>query len=134
MNGLLELISGFVGELRRAGLPVSLTENLDALEAVKVVPVEDREAFKYALGATLVKDAAHWQVFETIFEVYFSLRGTTSSTRATSRLMSSGATSKTKRGSGKARARVLAAAVSRRSRRKSSPTCSCERSCKAIRR
>jgi len=75
MNGLLELISGFVGELRRAGLPVSLTENLDALEAVKVVPVEDREAFKYALGATLVKDAAHWQVFETIFEVYFSLRG-----------------------------------------------------------
>jgi uncharacterized protein with von Willebrand factor type A (vWA) domain len=75
MNGLLELISGFVAELRRAGLPVSLTENLDALEAVKVVPVEDREAFKYALGATLVKDAAHWQVFETIFEVYFSLRG-----------------------------------------------------------
>ena len=69
MNGLLELISGFVAELRRAGLPVSLTENLDALEAVKVVPVEDREAFKYALGATLVKDAAHWQVFETIFEV-----------------------------------------------------------------
>ena len=75
MNGLLELISGFVAELRRAGLPVSLTENLDALEAVKVVPVEDREAFKYALGATLVKDAAHWHVFETIFEVYFSLRG-----------------------------------------------------------
>ena len=75
MNGMLELISGFVAELRRAGLPVSLTENLDALEAVTVIPVEDREAFKYALGATLVKDASHWQVFETIFEVYFSLRG-----------------------------------------------------------
>jgi len=76
VNGLLELIAGFVAELRRAGLPVSLTENLDALEAVKVVPLEDRDAFKYALGATLVKDSAHWQVFETIFEVYFSLRGT----------------------------------------------------------
>ncbi|MGA0064130.1 MAG: vWA domain-containing protein [Ilumatobacteraceae bacterium] len=75
MSGLLELISGFVAELRRAGLPVSLTENLDALEAVKVIPLEDRDAFKYALGATLVKDSAHWQVFETIFEVYFSLRG-----------------------------------------------------------
>ena len=72
---VIDLMSGFVAELRRAGLPVSLTENLDAMEAVKVIPIEDREAFKAALGATLVKDAAHWRVFETIFEVYFSLRG-----------------------------------------------------------
>jgi uncharacterized protein with von Willebrand factor type A (vWA) domain len=56
-------------------LPVSLTENLDAMEAVKHIPVEDREAFKYALGATLVKNNSHWKAFETIFEVYFSLRG-----------------------------------------------------------
>ena len=72
---VIDLMSGFVGELRRAGLPVSLTENLDAMEAVKVIPIEDREAFKYALGATLVKNSSHWRVFETIFEVYFSLRG-----------------------------------------------------------
>ena len=68
-------MSGFIAELRSAGLPVSLTENLDAMEAVKVIPIEDRDAFKYALGATLVKNNAHWRVFETIFEVYFSLRG-----------------------------------------------------------
>ncbi len=68
-------MSGFIAELRNAGLPVSLTENLDAMEAVKVIPIEDRDAFKYALGATLVKNNAHWRVFETIFEVYFSLRG-----------------------------------------------------------
>jgi uncharacterized protein with von Willebrand factor type A (vWA) domain len=72
---VLDLMSGFVQELRQAGLPVSLTENLDAMEAVKVIPIEDRDAFKSALGATLVKDAAHWRVFETVFEVYFSLRG-----------------------------------------------------------
>ena len=72
---VLDLMSGFIAELRNAGLPVSLTENLDAMEAVKVIPIEDREAFKYALGATLVKNNAHWRVFETIFEVYFSLRG-----------------------------------------------------------
>ena len=35
----------------------------------------DREAFKYALGATMVKNNAHWRSFETVFEVYFSLRG-----------------------------------------------------------
>jgi uncharacterized protein len=72
---LTELLSGFIAELRTAGLPVSLTENLDAMEAVKHIPIEDREAFKYALAATLVKNASHWRVFETVFEVYFSLRG-----------------------------------------------------------
>lgn len=72
---MLELLSGFIQELRRAGLPVSLTENLDAMEAVKHVPLEDREAFKAALAATLVKNSAHWKAFETVFEVYFSLRG-----------------------------------------------------------
>ena len=72
---LLELLTGFIRELRDAGLPVSLTENLDAMEAVKHIPLEDREAFKYALAATLVKSNAHWRAFETVFEVYFSLRG-----------------------------------------------------------
>ncbi|MEP6658993.1 MAG: VWA domain-containing protein [Acidimicrobiales bacterium] len=71
----LDLLSGFIQELRAAGLPVSLTENLDAMEAVKHVPLDDREAFKFALAATLVKNNSHWRVFETVFEVYFSLRG-----------------------------------------------------------
>ena len=72
---LLELLNGFIIELRSAGLPVSLTENLDAVEAVKHIPIEDRETFKYALAGTLVKNHSHWRAFETVFEVYFSLRG-----------------------------------------------------------
>jgi uncharacterized protein len=72
---MTELLAGFIAELRSAGLPVSLTENLDAMEAVKHIPLEDREAFKYALAATLVKNNTHWRAFETVFEVYFSFRG-----------------------------------------------------------
>jgi len=72
---MLDLLGGFIRELREAGLPVSLTENLDAMQAVKHIPLEDREAFKYALAATLVKNNTHWRAFETVFEVYFSLRG-----------------------------------------------------------
>ena len=72
---MLELLAGFIVELRNAGLPVSLTENLDAMEALSHIPLEDRDAFKYALGATLVKNNTHWKSFETVFEVYFSLRG-----------------------------------------------------------
>ena len=72
---MLDLMAGFIQELRNAGLPVSLTENLDAMEAITYIPLEDREAFKFALGATLVKNSSHWRAFETVFEVYFSLRG-----------------------------------------------------------
>jgi uncharacterized protein with von Willebrand factor type A (vWA) domain len=56
---LLDLLNGFIVELRLAGLPVSLTESLDAMEAVSHIPIEDRDAFKYALGATLVKNYSH---------------------------------------------------------------------------
>jgi len=72
---VLDLLSGFIVELRNAGLPVSLTENLDAMEAITHIPIEDRDAFKYALAATLVKHENHWKAFETVFEVYFSHRG-----------------------------------------------------------
>ena len=66
---ILELLNGFVIELRNAGIPVSLTENLDAMYAIKHIPLEDREAFKYALAATMVKNQNHWKAFETVFEI-----------------------------------------------------------------
>ena len=72
---MADLLAGFIVELRSAGIPVSLTENLDAMRAVEQIPLLDREAFKYALAATMVKNHAHWRAFETVFEVYFSLRG-----------------------------------------------------------
>jgi uncharacterized protein with von Willebrand factor type A (vWA) domain len=72
---VLDILGGFVAELRASGIPVSLTESIDAAEAVGHIPLDDREAFKYALAATLVKDASHWAAFETIFDVFFSKRG-----------------------------------------------------------
>ena len=72
---MLDLLTGFVAELRAGGIPVSLTEHLDAAEALRHVPMEDREAVKYTLGASLVKTSSHWRAYETAFEIYFSLRG-----------------------------------------------------------
>ena len=45
----------------RQGCRCSLTENLDAMEAITHIPLEDRDTFKYALGATLVKNSSHWR-------------------------------------------------------------------------
>ena len=72
---MLDLLTGFIAELRAAGIPVSLTEHLDAAEAMRHIPLEDREGLKYALGASLVKSSTHWRAYETTFEIYFSLRG-----------------------------------------------------------
>jgi len=72
---VLDVLTGFVAELRRAGLPVSVTEEADAAEALGHLPLEDRQAVKFALAATLVKSANHWRAFDTAFEIYFALRG-----------------------------------------------------------
>ncbi|MGI8685703.1 MAG: vWA domain-containing protein [Acidimicrobiales bacterium] len=70
---MLEVLAGFIRELRASGLPVSLTEDLDAMEALRHVPLTDRAAFKGALAATLVKSHSHRTVFDTVFDVYFAL-------------------------------------------------------------
>src|SRR2546421_4883957 len=71
---MLDVISGFVHELRAAGLPVSMTENLDAMRALEHVPMQDRAAFKTALAATLVKHVSHRPTFDVLFDVYFALQ------------------------------------------------------------
>ena len=73
-GGLLGRFSGFVAELRTAGIPVSTTEVIDAAEALRHLPLEDRTALKAGLGAALVKQDGHWRTFETMFELYFSLQ------------------------------------------------------------
>lgn len=75
-QSMLDVLQGFVHELRAAGLPVSMTENLDAMRAVEYVDFTDREALRCTLGATLVKHATHRVAFDTVFDVYFSLWST----------------------------------------------------------
>ncbi len=69
---MLELLGGFVEELRGAGIPVSLGEAIDAAEAAVLTPLSDRRLLRAALGATLVKSEEHWPTFSTLFDVWFS--------------------------------------------------------------
>lgn len=66
-----ERILEFIGDLRRAEIRVSPSEALDALAASAEVGLHDREMFKTALAATLVKEARDRETFDRIFNLYF---------------------------------------------------------------
>jgi uncharacterized protein with von Willebrand factor type A (vWA) domain len=71
---LLNLLGDFIGELRSAGIPVSMSEHVDAARAMEVIVLSDRELVRSSLATTLVKDGDHLTVFNTAFEVFFSTR------------------------------------------------------------
>jgi uncharacterized protein with von Willebrand factor type A (vWA) domain len=70
---VLDHLAAFVGELRAAGLPVSLTENVDAMQAVRHVALDDREALRVAMAATMVKRREHRPAFDAVFDAFFCL-------------------------------------------------------------
>ncbi|HEX2048476.1 MAG TPA: VWA domain-containing protein [Acidimicrobiales bacterium] len=74
---MLDLLAGFVGELRAAGLPVSLTENIDAMDAVRHVALDDREGLRTAMAATMVKRPEHRPAFDAVFDSFFALAPST---------------------------------------------------------
>ncbi|MGH8912055.1 MAG: vWA domain-containing protein, partial [Acidimicrobiia bacterium] len=69
---ITSLITDFVGELRAAGVPVSMVETIDAMQAVEVIDIGDRQGLKSTLAATLVKAERHLAAFDTAFEVFFA--------------------------------------------------------------
>ncbi|MFY9783566.1 MAG: VWA domain-containing protein [Acidimicrobiales bacterium] len=71
---MLNLLGDFIGELRAAGIPVSMSEHVDAARAVEIIDLSNRSLVKATLAATLVKDGDHLPVFNTAFEVFFSVR------------------------------------------------------------
>ncbi len=70
-GGLLDRQVGFVEALREAGLAVSLAESLDGLQAAAAVDLRDREAFRAALAASLVKRTAHRATFDRLFDLWW---------------------------------------------------------------
>ncbi len=72
-ESMLDVIQGFVHELRAAGLPVSMTENLDAMRGLEHIELGDRAVLREVLAATLIKHYRHRAAFDTVFDVYFSL-------------------------------------------------------------
>ena len=70
---MLTVITGFIDELREAGVPVSMVEAIDAMQAVESIDIDRRVALRETLRATLVKNLRHERAFDTAFDVYFSM-------------------------------------------------------------
>ena len=72
---LAENILYFARALRAAGLPVGPGAVLDALEALSVAHVGDREDFYWTLHVVFVKRHEHTLLFDQAFRVFFRKRG-----------------------------------------------------------
>jgi uncharacterized protein with von Willebrand factor type A (vWA) domain len=66
-----ERIIEFSGVLRRNGIRVSLSENMDAFRALELIGIRDPLLFRNALRTTLVKRAGDLKPFDELFDFYF---------------------------------------------------------------
>ena len=61
----------FVAALRSSGVRVSLAETEDAFHALQELGIQDKEIFRVALRASLVKDARELPAFDQLFPLFF---------------------------------------------------------------
>ena len=64
-------IAEFIAGLRAAGVRISLAESADAMRAIEQAGITDRELFKLAMRASLIKDAKDFETFHELFPLYF---------------------------------------------------------------
>jgi uncharacterized protein len=70
-GGLLGNLEGFVGALRSAGVPIGVSEALDATRAFGAVDLLDRRQLRAGLAVTLVKRPAYRRSFDTLFDLWW---------------------------------------------------------------
>ena len=80
------VINDFVHLLRQHSVRVSPAESIEALQALHYVGLEEREVVRDALRAILVKSRDDVEVYDRLFDLYFSFQeaaDTTVNLRAT---------------------------------------------------
>jgi uncharacterized protein with von Willebrand factor type A (vWA) domain len=66
-----ERLIEFASILRRNGIRVSPSENMDAFRALELIGIEDPLLFRHTLRTTLVKRASDVKPFEELFDYFF---------------------------------------------------------------
>jgi len=66
-------LGDFIHALREHGLPVSPAESLDAMQAVRLIGIDEPVQLRSALGMTLAKTQDHLILVESLFQQFFQL-------------------------------------------------------------
>ncbi len=72
-GGLAGHLDGFVRAVREAGVPVGISQAVDAAEVLTVVDLLDREQLRHGLGAVLLQRAAQRPTFDMLFDLWWPL-------------------------------------------------------------
>ena len=68
---MLDRVLEFTGALRDAGIPVAISESLDALRSLDHIELGERNRVRAAFAAAIVKSDAHREAFDLLFDLYF---------------------------------------------------------------
>jgi uncharacterized protein len=67
-----QVLLDFITALRHSGVRISVSENMDAMNAARLVGYGDLRIFKNALAATVAKSKREAEIFESCFTRFFS--------------------------------------------------------------
>ena len=72
-GGLVGHLDGFVRAVREAGVPIGISQAVDAAQVLTVVDLLDREQLRHGLAAVLLRRAAQRQTFDVLFDLWWPL-------------------------------------------------------------
>jgi len=72
-GGLVGHLDGFVRAVRDAGIPVGISQAVDAAEILTVVDLLDREQLRHGLAAVLLQRAAQRPAYDVLFDLWWPL-------------------------------------------------------------
>src|SRR3712207_1765934 len=72
-GGLAGHLDGFVRAVREAGIPVGISQAVDAAEILTVVDLLDREQLRHGLAAVLLQRAAQRPTYDVLFDLWWPL-------------------------------------------------------------
>src|SRR3954468_17028355 len=70
-GGLAGHLDGFVRAVREAGIPVCISQAVDAAEILTVVDLLDREQLRHGLASVLVQRAAQRPAYDVLFDLWW---------------------------------------------------------------
>jgi uncharacterized protein with von Willebrand factor type A (vWA) domain len=72
-GGLAGHLDGFVRAVREAGIPVGISQAVDAAEILTVVDLLEREQLRHGLAAVLLQRAAQRPAYDVLFDLWWPL-------------------------------------------------------------